>query len=149
AGSLVSRFVYATRTNVPDFMVRGGQTCRIVADHLGSVRAVVNTSTGEVVQRLSYDTWGRVLEDTNPGFQPFGFAGGLYDPDTGLVSFGLRDYDPALGRWTSKDPIGFAGGDTDLYGYVFADPVNLIDPSGLHCPRRRFRRSAGRCTRRL
>jgi RHS repeat-associated protein len=71
-----------------------------------------------------------VLTDTNPGFQPFGFAGGLYDVDTGLVRFGARDYDPHTGRWTAKDPIRFGGGDTNLYGYVVGDPVNLTDPSG-------------------
>ena len=62
---------------------------------------------------------------------PFGFAGGLHDRETGLVRFGYRDYDPDIGRWTAKDPILFAGGDTDLFGYVLNDPVNLIDPDGL------------------
>jgi RHS repeat-associated protein len=71
-----------------------------------------------------------VLYDSNPGFQPFGFAGGLYDSDTGLVRFGARDYDAQAGRWTTKDPIGFAGGDVNLYGYVLNDPINLIDPNG-------------------
>jgi hypothetical protein len=47
------------------------------------------------------------------------------------VRFGYRDYDPGVGRWTAKDPILFSGGDTDLYGYVLNDPVNLIDPLGL------------------
>jgi uncharacterized protein RhaS with RHS repeats len=47
------------------------------------------------------------------------------------VRFGFRDYDPDVGRWTAKDPILFAGGATDLYGYVQNDPVNLIDPLGL------------------
>ena len=44
--------------------------------------------------------------------------------------FGARDYDPALGRWVAKDPIGFAGGDVSLYGYCLGDPVGLVDPSG-------------------
>ena len=66
----------------------------------------------------------------NPGFQPFGFAGGLYDPDTGLVRFGARDYDPEVGRWTAKDPIRFDGGTTNLYVYADKDPVNLIDQTG-------------------
>lgn len=42
-----------------------------------------------------------------------------------------RHYDPLSGRWTSKDPIRFNGGDTNLYGYVMADPINGIDPTGL------------------
>ena len=55
---------------------------------------------------------------------------GLANSDTGLVRFGYRDYDPSIGRWTARDPIGFAGGDTNLYGYVWSDPVNWVDPTG-------------------
>jgi RHS repeat-associated protein len=72
-----------------------------------------------------------VETDTTPGFQPLGFAGGLYDPDTRLVRFGARDYDPAIGRWRAKDPSGFAGG-TNLYAYADNDPVNLVDLTGEH-----------------
>jgi RHS repeat-associated protein len=90
----------------------------------------VNTATGAVAQRIDYDEFGKVILDTNPGFQPFGFAGGLYDPHTNLVRFGARDYDPEVGRWTSKDPIRFAGGDTNLYGYVANNPIDGRDPSG-------------------
>ena len=61
--------------------------------------------------------------------QPIGFAGGMYDPEMRLVRFGARDYDPAIGRWTAKDPSGFAGG-TNLYAYAFNDPVNRIDLTG-------------------
>ena len=68
--------------------------------------------------------------DTNPDFQPFGFAGGIYDQYTGLVRFGVRDYDPQTGRWTTKDPIRFVGRDTNIYAYTFNDPVNLVDPNG-------------------
>ena len=127
---MVARFVYGTRSHVPDYMVKGGSTYRIITDHLGSVRLVVNATTGEIAQEMSYDEFGRVLSDSNPGFQPFGFAGGLYDPDTGLVRFGARDYDAETGRWTAKDPILFGGGSTNLYGYTVGDPVNLIDPNG-------------------
>jgi hypothetical protein len=45
--------------------------------------------------------------------------------------FGARDYDPAIGRWTAKDPIRFRGGDANLYTYVAADPTNHIDRNGL------------------
>ena len=43
----------------------------------------------------------------------------------------FRHYDPEVGRFTAKDPIGFAGGDTNLYAYVRNNPVNFTDPSGL------------------
>jgi RHS repeat-associated protein len=133
---IVSRFVYATGANVPDFMIKGGATYRIIKDHLGSPRLVVDIATNTVIQQMSYDIWGKVIQDSNPGFQPFGFAGGLYDRDTELVRFGARDYDAETGRWIAKDPIGFAGGDTSLYGYVLGDPVNLVDLVGLAgtCP---------------
>jgi RHS repeat-associated protein len=130
SGTVVSRFVYGTRVNVPEYLVQGGSTYRIVADHLGSPRLVLDASDGTVVQRMAYDEFGLVVLDTNPGFQPFGFAGGLYDRDTGLVRFGARDYDPQTGRWTAKDPIRFVGRDVNLYGYVLGDPVNFSDESG-------------------
>ncbi len=130
AGNVVSRFAYGSRSNVPDFMIREGVVYRILSDHLGSPRFIINASTGQIAQQLDYDEFGRVILDTNPGFQPFGFAAGLYDPQTGLVRFGARDYDPSLGRWTSKDPIRFAGGGTNLFGYTINDPINLLDPSG-------------------
>jgi len=60
-----------------------------------------------------------------------GLQGGLYDPQTKLVHFGYRDYDPYTGKWTAKDPIGFEGGDNNLYGYVLNDPVNLVDVLGV------------------
>ena len=106
-------------------------TYRIISDHLGSPRLVVDTATGTVAQQLSYDEFGNILTDTNPGFQPFGFAGGIYDQHTKLTRFGARDYDAESGRWTAKDPIRFAGGDTNLYGYVMSDPINFIDRNGL------------------
>ncbi len=130
-GAVVSRFVYGTKANVPDYMVKSGVTYRIISDHLGSPRLVVNTSDGSVAQRIDYDEFGNVLTDTNPGFQPFGFAGGLYDSQTGLARFGARDYDAVTGRWTSKDPIQFKGRDPNLYAYVLSDPIQFYDPTGL------------------
>ncbi|MBK6423667.1 MAG: RHS repeat-associated core domain-containing protein [Gemmatimonadetes bacterium] len=131
AGALVSRFVYGSRANVPDYLVRGGAVYRLVTDHLGSVRAVVDTATGAVAQWTSYDAWGNVLADSGAGFQPFGFAGGLTDGATGLVRFGARDYEPQVGRWTAKDLVGFYGNELALYTYASSDPLNAVDPSGL------------------
>ncbi len=133
SGAVVARFVYASKANVPDYMVKGGDTYRIISDHLGSPRLVVNISTGVIAQRLDYDEFGYIAHDSNPGFQPFGFAGGLYDRDTGLTRFGARDYDAETGRWTAKDPIGFVSGSANHYSYSYNDPINFIDPSGLAC----------------
>jgi RHS repeat-associated protein len=131
AGNVISRFVYGTRGNAPDYLIKGDTTYRVISNHLGSVRLVVNATNGVVAQRMDYDEFGNAVIDSNPGFQPFGFAGGIYDSETKLVRFGARDYDAETGRWTAKDPIRFEGGQANIYIYVGNDPVNAIDPSGL------------------
>ena len=130
-GNVISLFIYGTNSNVPDYIVKEGNSFRIISDHLGTPRLVVDVISGEVVQRIDYDVWGNVTFDSNPGFQPFGFTGGIYDSHSKLIRRGIRDYDPRNGRWTSKDPILFNGGDLNLYAYVLNDPINLVDPSGL------------------
>ncbi|MCB9497506.1 MAG: hypothetical protein H6686_11525 [Fibrobacteria bacterium] len=130
-GEVLTRYVYGTRANVPEYLVRGDSTYRLVLDERGSVRMVVNTASGSVASSFEYDAWGNVTSSVTPEFQPFGYAGGLRDDATSLVRFGARDYSPELGRWTAKDPIGFNGGLTNLYGYVGNDPVNRVDPLGL------------------
>lgn len=129
-GKIARQYVYGSKQNIPDYFIEGGDEYRIFSDHLGSPRIIIRISDGVIVQKMDHDEFGRVRVDTNPGYTPFGFAGGIYDSYTGLVRFGARDYDPMTGRWTSKDPIMFEGGDTNLYGYVLNDPVNLIDPMG-------------------
>jgi RHS repeat-associated protein len=127
--------VYGSKANVPDYMVTSGGTYRIVSDHLGSPRAVVDVSSGNLIETINFDEFGNetdTLAGTLPtGYVriPFGFAGGLYDPDTTLVRFGARDYDATTGRWTAKDLIRFHGG-MNLYRYVSNDPVDFRDPRG-------------------
>ncbi|MGE4553952.1 MAG: RHS repeat domain-containing protein [Desulfovibrionaceae bacterium] len=102
---------------LPDTMLRDGRTYRLHYDQVGTLRVVVDES-GNAVKELACDSFGNILEDTNPAFRvPLGFAGGLYDPDTG--------------RFTALDPLGDAGGDSDWYGYCLDDPVNLVDPEGM------------------
>ena len=132
SNSLLMRFEYAD-ARMPFAVTMGGVLYYMVYDQVGSLRVVADTS-GNAVKRIDYDSFGNIISDTNPGFAvPFGFAGRLHDKDTKLVRFGYRDYDPETGRWTAKDPIGFAGGDTDLYGYCVNDPVNFVDALGLEC----------------
>lgn len=130
-GNVVSLFVYGEKSHNPDYMIKGGVTYRIISDHLGSPRLVVDTVTGVIAQAIDYDEFGNITIDTNPGFLPFGFAGGIYDQHTKLTRFGARDYDAETGRWTSKDPILFADNETNHYLYSMDDPINRIDSNGL------------------
>ncbi len=130
SGNVVNRFVFGSKPNVPDYFTSAAGTFRVLSDHLGSPRLVVNASTGATVEEIDYDEFGNVTGDTSPGLTPFGFAGGLYDRDTGLVRFGARDYDPGVGRWTSKDITGVSPGGFNAYEYANDDPQDNIDLNG-------------------
>ncbi len=147
-GQTEMNFIYGIHPIAPVYMMdyrsanglrdaAHGTRFPILANERGDNRAIINTNDGSYVQEIEYDEYGAILNDSSvtpsrpEGFQPLGFVGGLTDRQTGLVRFGARDYDPVVGRWTSKDPILFAGKMTNLYGYAFNDPINFIDPSGL------------------
>ena len=109
---------------------RGGQRYYVATDQVGTPRAVAD-STGQIVARYSYDAYGIKGATTGAfGDLPIGFAGGIEDPLTKLVRFTFRDYEPASGRWTARDPIGQAGG-PNTYEYVAGNPVDGRDPMGL------------------
>ncbi|MEM9385517.1 MAG: RHS repeat-associated core domain-containing protein [Pseudomonadota bacterium] len=131
SNNVLQRYVYAEKYTAPAYIDDGQSTYKVISDQRGSVRLVVDSSDGTVVQRIDYGVWGDIEFDSNPGFQPFGFAGGLYDQDTGLTYFNYRDYDASTGRWMTADPSGFVGSKTNLYAYVDNDPINLIDPMGM------------------
>jgi RHS repeat-associated protein len=98
-------------------------------DGLGSTAALTN-STGAVVNTYRYDPWGKLLGSTGTVANPYRFGGsyGAYtDVVTGLIKIGERYYDPALGRWVQRDPLG-AG---NAYAYANNNPANYADPSGL------------------
>jgi RHS repeat-associated protein len=129
--TLTQRYNY-THNRMPTSMTQNNQTYYLHYDQVGTLRLITDINQN-IIKEITYDTFGNILQDTNPNFQvPFGFAGGLHDTDTNLVHFGYREYDPYTGKWTTKDPIDFNGGDSNLYGYVLQDPVNLVDPKGLN-----------------
>ncbi len=100
-------------------------------DQVGSLRIVADSS-GNVIKRIDYDSFGNTVTDSNPSFRVLlGFAGEFYDADTGLIRFGYRDYDPDTGRWTANAPIFFVSGDKNLHGYVQNNLINAVDPFGL------------------
>ena len=111
---------------------RGGERYYVGADANGSPRVVVKPS-GEVVRTVTYDAFGVETNVTGTFELALGFAGGLRDDVTGLVRFGLRDYDPASGRFVAKDPSFFSGSPQNLYNYAGNNPITMRDPSGLVC----------------
>ncbi|OPZ86634.1 MAG: tRNA3(Ser)-specific nuclease WapA precursor [bacterium ADurb.Bin429] len=92
---------------------------------------------GDLVNTSVYDTWGVATNKLPDGqtatvTDPFGYKGqaGYYtDHETGLILCTHRYYDPALGRWLTRDPIGYDGG-INLYGYCSNNPVIYIDRTG-------------------
>ncbi|MDR1976383.1 MAG: hypothetical protein LBQ18_05270 [Campylobacteraceae bacterium] len=128
--NLISRFYYSN-DRVPYKVKHNNQIYYLSYNHQGSLKAVTDQN-GQNIKSIIYSAYGNIIQDTNPNLNiHIGFAGGLYDKDTKLIRFGYRDYDPNTGKWTTKDPIDFSGGDSNLYGYVMGDPVNGVDVEGL------------------
>ena len=112
---------------------RGELTYAVGADQVGSPRVIADKD-GTVVKRIAYDAFGQSTVETGGAFSlPIGFAGGLEDPLTKLVRFGLRDYEPASGRFVFRDPSFFGGSPDNLFAYAGSNPVQNRDPSGLVC----------------
>lgn len=108
--------------------VRGTTALYYVRDQLGSVIGVTD-ATGKVLGATRYGAYGAV--GASRGVQPdFGYAGMLRDPGSALSLTLFRAYDPTVGRWLSRDPIGERGGE-NLYAYVSGDPLDYVDPLGL------------------
>jgi RHS repeat-associated protein len=99
-----------------------------LADHLGSTNGLTDAS-GNLTASTSYDAFGNATNTEFPS--RYQFTGREYDNFTGLHYYRARFYDGTLGRFISEDPIGFKGGDINLYGYVWNNPQNWIDPLGL------------------
>lgn len=108
----------------------GSLQARLFAtDHLGSVRHVTNAS-GTWLGSVDYDPWGRRTVTTGSSDETaLGFTGHPWHEASGLALAPYRAYDPAMGRWISRDPIG-ENGDLNLYRYVYNRPDQLIDPRG-------------------
>jgi len=105
----------------------GNDVKYFLADHLGSTNGLTDAS-GNLTEQTSYDSFGNATTNLSTRYQ---FTGREYDNFTGLHYYRARFYDANLGRFISEDPIGFAGGDINLYGYVRNNSLNNIDPRGL------------------
>ena len=150
AGGVETRYITAGGTvlaemdasnNIPAYYVYGmGLISKVTPqgaayyyhyDNLGSTVAMTDSS-GNIVNKYAYDPYGKVLSQVEGISNPFKYVGafGVMDEGNGLLYMRARYYDPATGRFISKDPIGWAGG-FNLYAYTGNNPVNWVDPSGL------------------
>jgi len=127
------KYVHGPGVDEPLAVAKGGSVYYYHADGLGSVVALTDFSEA-TVEGYNYDTFGRVERFGNAVQNTYGFTGREYDAETGLYYYRGRYYDPETGRFISKDPIGFAGGDANLYNYVLGDAINWTDPWGLQGP---------------
>jgi len=124
------KYVHGPGVDEPLAVAKGANVYYYHADGLGSVVALTDFSEA-TVEGYNYDTFGNVERFGNAVQNTYGFTGREYDIETGLYYYRARYYDPETGRFISKDPIGFAGGDANLYNYVLGDPINWTDPWGL------------------
>ncbi len=125
-----SRYLHGPGIDEPLALTRNGQHYYYHTDGLGSIVALTDSGKN-LVQRYNYESFGLPMT-LDPNFeQPYAFTGREWDREIGLYYYRARYNDPMEGRFISKDPIGFAGGDVNLYGYVQNNPVNYIDSYGL------------------
>jgi RHS repeat-associated protein len=139
AGNIVEQYVYGLKSNIPEYIIKDGKKYKIVSNHLGSPVMIVGGQAQDLpVLQIKYDSFGNIIEENGDFEIPFGFAGGIWDKDTKLTRFGVRDYDAETGRWTSKEPLGF-GGSRNFYVYAGNDGVNYVDLDGLKITRTKYR----------
>lgn len=129
AGSIAARYLHGPGIDEPLALEKDGQTYYYQADGLGSVIALAD-SAGGIAQTYRYDAFGSLVSGDPAIAQPYTYTAREWDTETGLYYYRARHYDPIAGRFLQRDPIGFAGGDVNLYAYVQNNPVNLIDPNG-------------------
>jgi RHS repeat-associated protein len=98
-------------------------------DHLGSIRELTDIE-GTLLAQYDYDPYGQRTKMSGTGDVDFGYTGHYHHAPSGLNLTLYRAYNPAFGRWLSRDPIGERGG-LNLYGYVGNQPINFRDPLGL------------------
>jgi RHS repeat-associated protein len=124
----------------PIAMIAGGNIYYIFSDHLNTPR-LIEDQQGTTVWKWVSDPFGAALPDEDPDGDGnvlkfnLRFPGQYYDVESGLHYNYHRIYNPQTGRYITSDPIGLEGG-LNTYAYVFGDPINWIDPTGLAGARR-------------
>jgi len=129
-GAITAKYTHGPGIDEPLSDKEGGLKYYYHADALGSVKRITDSS-GSVIRKYTYNSYGNIASQTGALIQPYKFTGREHDSEIGMYFYRGRHYFPKAGRFISKDPIGFAGGDVNLYRYVGNNPVNFVDPLGL------------------
>ena len=132
-----AEYIRGLNIDTPLAMRQGRNNYYYHRNHQDSIIAL-SDSTGSIVQRYAYDSFGNIDyidKDGNKTLSPtianaFTYTAREHDADAGMYYYRARWYNPSTGRFLSPDPIGFGGGDFNLYRYVNNNPVNYVDPDG-------------------
>jgi RHS repeat-associated protein len=131
-GNVLARYARTTNVDEPLSESRSGTTSYYERDGLGSITSLSN-SAGALANTYTYDSFGNLTSSTGTSTNPFQYSGRDFDPETGFNYNRARYYNPQTGRFVNvnEDPLGFGGGNSNVYAYVANNPTNFNDPIGL------------------
>ena len=130
SNTTLARYTHGPGIDEPLIMERGGANYYYHADGLRSITHITDAA-GNIVQAYMYNAFGEIVTQDGTLSNPYTYTSREYDPESGLYYYRARYYDAKIGRFLQIDPIGYAGGDINLYACVANNPFNYIDPEGL------------------
>ena len=131
SNNITARYTHGPGIDEPLVLEKAGASFFYHADGLGSITEITDSS-GVLKQQYAYSSFGKIESQLDANFiQPYTFTSREFDPETGLYHYRRRTYNPHTGTFPQEDPIGFAGGNINLYSYVRNNPVGHRDPFGL------------------
>ena len=132
-GVEIAHYTQGPGIDEPLAELRSGTTSFYEADGLGSITSLTNAA-GAIANTYVYDSFGNLTSSSGSVTNPFRLTARECDSETGLYYYRARYYDPTVGRFLSED-LKDSGTGINVYPYVYNDPVDLMDPSGLSaCP---------------
>ncbi len=129
--SLIANYTFGPGIDDPLMMHRDSNNYYYVKDGLGSVTALTD-GTGNTVKEYKYGVFGIITDESGDStlWNPFTYTSREWEKELGTYFYRARYYDPEMGRFLSEDPIGFGGGDINIYRYVYNSSTNYSDPFG-------------------